>query len=145
LLTYNDLKKCASLAREARNIRESLEFIQSLAEFGRMPGDRIGGDGLPLDDRPGEGATALCDVFARGHGNIQKYLTHVQCVEQAIGELGSPDQRDILRLRYVDGLKWDDVAERAHYSRAQCYNIHNAAVKALGIEDWMELDGSPVL
>ena len=41
-----------------------------------------------------------------------------------------PDERHriILRLRYLNGYRWEDVAERAGYTTRQVYNLHRAAV-----------------
>ena len=38
MITHNDLKICASLAREANNYKESIEQLEALAEFGKLQG-----------------------------------------------------------------------------------------------------------
>lgn len=42
-----------------------------------------------------------------------------------------PAERQVLRLRYIDGLSWTQVCLRAHYSRTQVFRIHAAALKRL--------------
>jgi len=132
-ITHDDLKHCAALAREAQNIRERMERIRSLAEFGRMGGSVIGGNGAPVDDRSGEGATALADIEAGSVAKIEAYLGHVACVEQAIARIPDPTVREVLRLYYVDGYIWDQVAEHAHYDARQCQRIRDRGLRVLGI------------
>lgn len=40
-------------------------------------------------------------------------------------------QAKILRLRYMDGLKWEDIADKAGYTKHHCYKIHKAALSRL--------------
>ena len=124
-ITYDDLRYCASLAREAQNIRDSLERIHSLAEYGGIKSEVISGFGTPLDDRPGEGAAALADMERKAGERIAAYIGHVACVESAISEVAHPDHRAILRLRYVDGLTWEQISERTHFNERWCRRLHD--------------------
>ncbi len=51
-------------------------------------------------------------------------------IERQIDSL-DPKESLILRLLYVDGLKWDEVAEESNYSRAQCFNIKNQGIEKM--------------
>ena len=35
---------------------------------------------------------------------------------------------DVMRLRYIDGREWKDVARELNYSEAHCYTLHHEAV-----------------
>ena len=35
---------------------------------------------------------------------------------------------DVMRLRYIDGREWKEVAEELHYSEPHCYTLHREAV-----------------
>ena len=35
---------------------------------------------------------------------------------------------DVMRLRYIDGREWKDVARELNYSEAHCYTFHHEAV-----------------
>lgn len=54
----------------------------------------------------------------------------ILAIETALEGL-KPAERQVLRLRYIDGLSWTQVCLRAHYSRAQAFRIHAAALKQL--------------
>ena len=35
---------------------------------------------------------------------------------------------DVMRLRYIDGREWKEVANELNYSEAHCYTLHHEAV-----------------
>ena len=40
----------------------------------------------------------------------------------------------LMRYRYIDGLKWEEVAVRMNYSWTQTHDIHGKALKQLNKE-----------
>ena len=48
-------------------------------------------------------------------------------IEKAIESL-EPIERELLRLRYIDGAEWIDVAAEIHYEWTQTHRIHARAL-----------------
>lgn len=48
-------------------------------------------------------------------------------IEQAIEDL-NPTERELMRLRYIDGSEWVDVCEAIHYEWTQTHRIHARAL-----------------
>ena len=48
-------------------------------------------------------------------------------IEQAIADL-NPIERELMRLRYIDGAEWNDVADTIHYEWAQTHRVHAKAL-----------------
>ena len=48
-------------------------------------------------------------------------------IEQAIDSL-NPTERELMRLRYIDGADWTEVAETIHYEWSQTHRIHARAL-----------------
>lgn len=48
-------------------------------------------------------------------------------IEKAIEDL-NPTERELIRLRYIDGADWVDVAETIHYEWAQTHRVHARAL-----------------
>lgn len=48
-------------------------------------------------------------------------------IEQAIESL-NPTERELIRLRYIDGAEWIDIAEAIHFEWAQTHRIHAKAL-----------------
>lgn len=134
-VTYDDLKKCAALAREAKDINERLERLRSLAERCTSTVRQAGGGGSPSSgDRIGDWVSKLCDMEQEGQMRAAAYMDHVAIVDQAISEgVENSDQRTILRLRYVDGLTWEAISDQTHYSDRWCFKLHEHGLRAMGM------------
>ena len=48
-------------------------------------------------------------------------------IEQAIDSL-PPTERELMRLRYIDGADWTEVAATIHYEWTQTHRIHARAL-----------------
>ena len=48
-------------------------------------------------------------------------------IEKAIEGL-NPTERELMRLRYIDGVDWTEVAETIHYEWAQTHRVHARAL-----------------
>lgn len=54
----------------------------------------------------------------------------LQRIENALETLG-PTERNLMRLRYIEGLSWQAVCQRIHYSWQQTHRIHKNALLKL--------------
>jgi DNA-directed RNA polymerase specialized sigma24 family protein len=129
-LTEEDLRLCAALGREAENLRESLQRLRAMAEDMRPHADgmpRGGGPGDPV----GQAVADLDALRARWQKTIAAYTRHVRLVEAAIQALPDPDVRSVLRLRFLDGLTWDQIAERTHFVDRWCRELSRRGVRRL--------------
>lgn len=48
-------------------------------------------------------------------------------IEKAIESL-NPTERELMRLRYIDGAEWLDICEAIHYEWTQTHRIHARAL-----------------
>ena len=81
----------------------------------------------------------------KGNGTENKYLRLISFAEKTakekrelesavtaamiyIASLDDPAEFRVMKYRYVDFMKWDDIAAKMHYSRRQVIRIHNSAV-----------------
>jgi hypothetical protein len=63
----------------------------------------------------------------------QEYLRRIEAVEDFISELPDVRHRTVLRLRYIDGLRWDDVLTGLReygmqYEPRHMYRLHGSAL-----------------
>lgn len=52
-------------------------------------------------------------------------------VVRAIDGLKDVRQANVLRLRYLSGIHWEEISNRTHYSLRSVYYLHRAGVRAL--------------
>lgn len=48
-------------------------------------------------------------------------------IEKAIEAL-NPTERELMRLRYIDGMEWVEICETIHYEWTQTHRIHARAL-----------------
>lgn len=113
-----------------------LEEIQELRMDKMFPSSV--NDGMPK----GSEQRDLSDYAAKLDELIQELkeerfekIKRLQSIERVIKELDNEDMQTILRLRYIDGLKWEEVCVAINYEWAQMHRIHARALREIKIND----------
>ena len=55
-------------------------------------------------------------------------------IERDISALKNEDEQKVLRLRYIKGLKWEEIAAEMNYSYKWIHKIHGKALKNFKIQ-----------
>ena len=128
-MTQKDLLACREIRGEIETIKERIDRLRSQAE--RMS--------RPLSLAPGGGqADDALAVYAARLDELERQLAEkviglekqLQACEDWICTL-PVQQSKVMRLRYIEGLRWRQVARRAHYTVRHCTRIHMVALKKL--------------
>ncbi len=59
-------------------------------------------------------------------------------LERFIERIPDAESRSLLRLRYIEGLSWDEVGERIYRSRSRVYAYYKSVTQPLIYEAWRE-------
>lgn len=128
----NEKKKeyLRSYRRAVKREKEILEEIQRLRLDKMFPS--VVNDGMPH----GSSQTDLSDYIAILDEQIEllkeERLEKAGCykrIEDRIRMMGNEDEQMVLRLRYIQGRKWEDAAVEMGYSWKQIHRIHSAALQ----------------
>ena len=52
-------------------------------------------------------------------------------VLRSIESMDSGPEKELIKMRYVEGINWDEIAERLGYSETYIYRLHKKALEAL--------------
>lgn len=134
-MTKAQLKAYRGIKKERDDIKRRREELEDVMYGPRS--QRL--DGMP---RGGSGAGDVLEAqIDRKDELLAMYLVKeaelddaLFAIEQAIEKL-DPTQRTLVRLHYIDGLTWEQVAVAIDYSWSQTHRIHSAALKRLGEEE----------
>lgn len=81
---------------------------------------------------------ALADTELYYEQRLREFSGRVKAVEEFIDRIENGNQRVLLRLRYIDCMKFEDIADVIGFSLRQTHRIHGDALqsarKLYGIE-----------
>lgn len=103
-------------------LRDQLERIT--AQYGAEP--HGGGSGDKMSDM----VSQIVDIL----NSLCKQLIEIEkkryAAEQEIAQLPA-QQATVMYLRYIDGMSWEKIAKKTHYSRSHLTKIHRAAAERM--------------
>lgn len=67
--------------------------------------------------------------------NLEVLEEQALMIENAIQGIEEPVLREIMRLRYLEGLEWDKLGEKIGYVSRQCLRLHRVALNRLFYTD----------
>ena len=130
-MTYEEkkreLKSYRWLLKEERHLREEIAELEQEA----YPGSPA------LSDMPkGSGGqrdmsdwAARLDRLERELGRILgRQLRRRLAIEKRIADVEKPEERLILRLRYIDCLSFEEIRKRLNYGERSVFDLHHRAV-----------------
>ena len=118
-----------SYRRAVKREKDILDEIQRLRTDKMFPSEV--NDGMPR----GSSQSDLSDYIAILDEQIELLKTErlekarcYQKIERQIKQMENEDEQEVLRLRYITGLKWEEVAVRMSYSWKHIHRIHSSAL-----------------
>ena len=129
-MTKERLRNYVNIKREAEQIKRQMEEIEAALYYPKI--QRL----TSMPSAPSAGNYQ--EDLAIHHIELQeKYRTKLGAlaeeqlaIETAIERL-EPTARMLLRYRYMDGLKWEEVCVRMNYSWRQTHRLHGEALRQL--------------
>lgn len=127
----NEQKKeyLKSYRRAIKREQDILDEIQRLRLDKMFPS--VVNDGMPH----GSSHSDLSDYVAILDEQIdllkEERLEKVRCyqkIERQISQMENEDEQEVLRLRYIFGMKWEEVAVKMNYSWKWVHKIHGRAL-----------------
>lgn len=126
-MTKRDLQQYRALCDEANTIKAEIERLQTSVQSPKLTGMPHGG-GDP--DRVGALVAKKIDLENRLMDRAEQLYELRHKIEDAMERL-VPDQRLLIRYRYIEGLTWESICVRMHYQWAQIHRIHAKALRTL--------------
>ena len=121
-MTKDDLKKYTETKREIEIIEDKLEYLKE---------KKTSINSMIITDMP-KGTFSDNDRFGQLLVQIEE-LTELykKKIENVINELDDPLQRNIMRLRYLQGLSWEKICVEINYRWRQTHKYHSEALKKI--------------
>ena len=90
----------------------------------------VGGKSSDITDTVADTVARIDAMQRRIQKQIKEYLDLFEKITKQIDEIEKPAYRELLILRYVKGLKWEDMEEMNHYAQKYSETLNKLAIKA---------------
>ena len=133
-MTKETLMQCSAKRRELQQISRRIETLRADARstkavcYDNEPKSK--GEPVAAVQRYIERLEELSALYEEKKADL---MQDIITVERAISVLPS-DLRMLMRHRYIDGYKWEQINEMMYISSTQSKRMHHAALKILGLE-----------
>ena len=121
MITIDDLKNVRRQKQRVESLQERIERLRSRAEYTQQQLGECGRSD-PTRDRLAEYVAELDGLERQLTGEMIALEKQLVFVDAELAKLPE-NQEKVLRLRYVEGMGWKEVAERVGYSERQCKRI----------------------
>lgn len=139
MVTYNDLKNCYSIMREAKNRKERVERLRSMAEkCTTAPRDTPSATSKDSPDVIGNYACKLIEMQEAADEFYVSAVMQASVISQIIDDIEGDDNADVrtvLRCRYMDGMTYPEISEKTHMSESWLYKQNKKGLEILGVRE----------
>lgn len=122
LRQYNLIaQEIATLQDEVLRIRDSLSIVQQLSDMPKSKSEQ---------DRIADTVAKIVDMETEIHTKIRLMIELRGRIEESISLLPA-DFRLLMRLRYIEGRKWERIACDMNYGWKYIHRLHGKALQML--------------
>lgn len=123
------LKSYLSLCREIEILR------QERAELLNSGLGAANNDGLPhgsgVSNPTADIAARAASIAAELSQKLNECIDLRLQIEQAVNALNEPRERELMRRRYIEGQRWEQVAYEMNYSIERIWQLHGFILKKM--------------
>lgn len=118
-----------SYQKALRRENDILEEIQQLRMEKMFPATHM--EGLSMAAGPSDLSTYMVKIDELIEKLKEERLKRIILrgkIEEDINRMKDEDEKVVLRYRYIQGLKWEEISEKIGFSLRQTYNYHGRAL-----------------
>lgn len=124
MLNKAELKRYLPLKKEAEELRLQVEHLEEDIRSLKA----VAMDGMPKGSTVNDSiGNLVAKVDKLRCDYLHKYdlaLCELYRIERCVEGLSEPDERRLMRKRYIEGKGWDIIAIELNYDERQIYRIH---------------------
>ena len=130
-MTKERLRNYQNIKKEREQLRQRLEEVEAALYYPKIQQLSAMPAGPNAEGNPQENlAIHHIELQERYTAKLEELAAEQLAIEEAIEPL-EPTARMLLRYRYLDGLKWEEVCCRMNYSWRQTHRLHGEALRQL--------------
>lgn len=123
-MTKERLKQYRDLVLEQKKLKEDIEKLRAKCEGGAIILSDMPKGGVPPDY-----ATELVDAIRKMVQIEAAIHSEIVSIEEFIAIIPESRTRLIFRHRYIDGIKWEEIADNMNYNVSHIRRLHDNYLK----------------
>lgn len=116
--------------RRVRALQDQIAHIEDMAL--RRPGMSASGIRAASGNHSAleSAVVRLLDTERKLSDQLDEYNKLIEEARGVIERIGDEKMQHVLRLRYLSGMRWEEIAPRIGYTLRQTFRLHGYALKA---------------
>lgn len=124
------LDKARALTISIRRTTRRIDTLRDMATNSAVGGFRERSGTVTSNGKVEQCVIGIVDAERDMQADAAELDSLLPAVRAMIDALDCPEHRQVLRLRYIDGMSWRDVATACCYSQSYVYKLHGRALLA---------------
>jgi len=124
----DELRNYISLGKEINQLRLEIERLRASLHKAQVISDTP--RGTDEQDKLATTVAKIVDIETMLDAKINEYLIKRYEIENCISSL-PPNLRLLMRLRYIEGMRWEAIACELNYEWAHVHRLHSKALKMI--------------
>ena len=122
------MERVTNAHRRIREMQQRAQRYRELAMRSTSAMQAVRAGGTTARSKVEDGTCAFLDISEDIEEQAQKLREIIRQTSEIIDRLSDPMEREVLELRYLSGLRWEEIGRKMIYDERQVRRIH---VKAL--------------
>lgn len=125
------LRQAYKLDKRLQREHMKLEKLRSAIEYRSPAFDGAGGHGS--GDRLSDAVASIVERSQRVDELAALYTAKYEEIERSIRSVGDDTLEEVLELRYLQYMKWEDIANTMHYTERRVLQLHGTALHKISL------------
>lgn len=130
------LKRYRAIKHRQESLIRTLEALREIQTncTVKLKAVQVSGGGF-VRDRMADEVVRVMEIEEQIQESERKAAAALAEIITAIEAVQDETQKTVLTLRYIEGLKWEQIQEKLHYEETQIFVLHGRALWA--VNKWM--------
>lgn len=120
------------LDKRLQREKRKLDKLRSSVEY-RSPSFEGNGSGCGGADKLGDAVTRIIERSERVDELAAEYAKKYEEVEKCIRAIEDDALEEVLELRYLQYMKWEEIANAMHYTERRVLQLHGLALHKISL------------
>ena len=131
-MNKNELNEYIEIKREIQKMEDKIEYIkEKKTSIKSMVITDMPRDGNGENDKIGELLAKIEELLSIYNKKQISLIEQQIKIEEAINKLDNSVDRNIMRLRYLEGMKWEKICVKVNYRWAQVHRHHKKILEKI--------------